>query len=259
MNLISKILISSIPMPDLNDHCTNVAKIITKENIDDLHLSSLTGILSANNAKLTLALNQERKNKHTRLLNKLDKRRDNNFRCLKGHTKADTYNEDEAIAETARQVHRIFENHGLTLYSESYEKESAQLESLFVDLDEADMQADLLLLGLVEKYDALKKAQSTFSDAYVERSADASKKVDIIPAYRMQKIVKQSLKLITDYINIMVNDQNVPFEQLAKAIDDLTDNMNKKIRAKSTTEHEKKKKNEPGKKNSPELRDKNVI
>ncbi len=242
MNLISKILTSSISMSDLNDHCTNVIKIITKENIDDLHLSSLTKTLSTKNAKLTLALNQERKNKYTRLLNKLDKGRDNRFRCLKGHTEADTFNESAAIAEAARRLYQIFENHGLTLYSESYAKESALLESLFVDLDETDMQADLLTLGLVETYEALIKAQNTFSDAYVERSADEAKKVEIIPAYRMQKIVKLGLKFVTDYTNIMVDEGNTPFEQLAKGIDDLTDKTNKKIRTQSTSNKEKKKK-----------------
>lgn len=247
MEFISDILVSSIQSPELNDHCTHVVGIVQKANITDPNLSGFTETLQAYNISLTEALNEERKNEFTDILFTLDGRRDNNYRCLKGHVLADAFNEDELIFAASKRIQRILKNHGLRLYSKSYEKESALLNALFMDLDKEPTQADLLLLGLSEKYAALKNAQSAFSTTYEERSTNASTKDTVIPAYIAQKDVKNSLELVTDYVNALANAGNEPFENLAKAIDDLVDNLNTKIRTRIAVNS---KKDETGEKNA---------
>lgn len=239
MNLITDVLISYILMTDLNDYCTHVVTITRDANIDDPYLIEINDSLSDENAKLTLALNQERKNEHTKVLGALDDKRDSDFKCLKTHVEADTFNDDITILNAAVRLYRIFENHGLSLYRESYTKESAQLESLFVELDEADNQADLQLLGLTGKYEILKASQSAFSAAFATRSIEAGKKEPIVPAYQIQKVVKETLKDMTDYINQKVRRKKAPYENLAIAIDDLTDNINKKTRGRITAMEKK--------------------
>lgn len=239
MHLITDILITYLLMTDLNDHCSHVVTITREANIDDPHLIEINESLSDENAKLTLALNQERQNEHTKVLGVLDDKRDSDYKCLKLHTQADTFNDNITILNAAVRVYRIFENHGLSLYKESYAKESAQLESLFVELDEADNQADLQLLGLVGKYENLKASQSAFSAAFAARSIEAGKKAPIVPAYQIQKVVKETLKDMTDYINQRVRRKKASYENLAIAIDDLTDNINKKTRSRITAKEKK--------------------
>lgn len=239
MDQITDILLSYIQSPELNDHSTHVVKLVQDSNIADPNLTKFNETLSAENIKLTQALNRERKSKFTGLLAALDNRRDNNFKCLKGHTEADTFNEDSVISAAAKRIFRIFENHGLRLFALSYERESAALNSLFMDLDTDAMQADLAILGLVDKYAATKNAQIAFSTAYEERSADASTKDTIIPAYLSHRSVKKSLKTVTDYINMLVHAGNESFAPLARAIDDLTKIINQKIRTRIANDSDK--------------------
>lgn len=240
MDQITDILLSSIQSSELNSHSTDVVTMVQDANIEDPALTKFKEKLSAVNNNLTLALNQEKKSKFTGILETLDDKRDNNFRCLKGHAEADTFNEDGIISAAADRIVRILENHGLRLYALSYEKESSALHSLFIDLDTDVMQADLATLGLTDKYIALKNAQTTFSAAYLERSADASTKDTIIPAYLSRRSVKKSLKTVTDYINLMVNSGDASFVPLAKAIDDLTKIINQKIRTRLEAGRDKK-------------------
>jgi hypothetical protein len=244
MSHISEVLSSYIDFSELNDHSTSVVKLVQDSDVVDPTLTGLTDTLSTENDSLTLAIRQERKNKYTELLKTQDNRRDNWFKCLKGHALADINCPDFPIATAAQSVYRIISNHGVNLHVESYERESALLESLFKDLDKESMQAHLVTIGLITKYEALKVAQREFKATYLERSTTESAKEPIVAASIVHKSVKHSLKLVTDYINIMVSAKKAPYEPLAKAIDHLVDNINKKIRARIAAGRKKEEEND---------------
>lgn len=239
MQLIPDLLNSAILNSELNNHGSNVVKVIRDANIADETLNELTDALEADNDELTLALKQERQNEFTVSLRKLDDRRDNGFKCFKGHVKADAFRLNDTIANAANVIYRIIKNHGVTLYHESYEQESALLESLFKELDEAPMQQELVVLGLTTVYEELKQAQSNFNVTFVERSTNAPNKDLLIAASRAHKPVKHLLGLLTQYINVKVDRKNAPFEALAVSIGDLVDNINQKIRTRKTVNSEK--------------------
>lgn len=242
MSQISNILISSITNKELNDHSSKVVKIVQSKNIKDAKLTGFTERLSANNKELKVALNKERKSVFTPLLRAVDGKRDHWFRCLVGHVHADLIRPVVDISEAAKRIYQIIENHGLQLYAGSYEEESAQLESLFVDLDKAPQQKDLGKLGAVDVYEGLKQAQDDFNETYVERINSVSENERIIAASYIQKTVKHDLELVIRYIDVMVSAEEASFEKLALAIDELTEKMNQKIRTRSTAEAKKKKK-----------------
>lgn len=239
MQLIPDLLNSSIQNAELNNHGSNVIKVIEDANVADDTLIELKDALAVDNEQLTLALNQDRQNEFTVTLRTLDDLRDDGFKCLKRHVLADTTLLNVAIANSAKAVYRIIKNHGLMLYRDSYEKESALLESLFKDLDEVPMQQELVTLGITTVYEELKQAQSNFNDTYVSRSITAPNKDLLIAASRAHKPVKHSLELLTQYINVMVNRKKAPFEALAVAIGDLVDNINQKIRTRESGKSDK--------------------
>lgn len=239
---ISDLINSSITNKELNDHSSKVIKIVQSKNIEDAKLIGFTERLSVDNITLKIALNHERKSVFTSLLRSLDGTRDHWFRSLVGHVHADLIRPVVDISKAAKRIYQIIRNHGLQLNAGSYEEESAQLESLFVDLDKAPQQEDLDKLGMVDVYEGLKQAQNDFNETYVERINSVSEKERIIAASYIQKTVKHDLELVTQYIDVMVSAEEAPFEKLALAIDELTEKMNQKIRTRSTAEAKKKKK-----------------
>lgn len=241
MSQISNLLISSITNKELNDHSSKVVKIVQSNNIEDAKLTGFTETLSGNNKELKVSLNKERKSVFTPLLRAVDGKRDHWFRCLVGHVHADLIRPVVEISEAAKRIYQIIKNHGLQLYAGSYEEESAQLESLFVDLDKTPQQEDLGKLGKVDVYEGLKQAQNNFNETYVERINSVSEREQIIAASYIQKTVKHDLELVIRYIDVMVSAEEVSFEKLARAIDELTEKMNQKIRTRSTAEAKKKK------------------
>lgn len=254
MTQVTELLGSYIDYSELNDHSTSVVEVVRDSGVEDPTLTEITDTLSTENDSLSVAIKQERKSKYTELLKILDKLRDNWYKCLKGHALADISCPDFPIAVAAQSVFRIIKNHGVNLHNKSYEKQSALLESLFKDLDKAPMQAHLETLALVTKYKALKAAQKEFKTTYLERSTTESVKEPVIAASIVQKIVKNSLELVIDFINIniMVSTKKASFEPLAKAVDHLVDNINTKIRARITAENKKKEEKERSKKNHDE-------
>lgn len=239
MQFIPKLINSLILNSELNNHGSNVVKIIQDANIEDETLNELTDELVVENDKLTLALKKELQNEFTATLRRLDDLRDNGFVCLRGHVKADTTRLNDTIAKAANVIYRIFKNHGLTLHRKSYEQESALLESLFKELDKADMQQELVVLGLTAVYEELKQAQSNFHNNFVLRSASAPNVEELIAASRAHKPVKRLLGLLTQYINVKVDRKKAPFEALAVSIGDLVNNINQKIRTRKTINSEK--------------------
>lgn len=239
MPLIPNLLNSSIHNSELNNHGANVVKIIGDANVEDETLNELKDELEAENDQLTLALKKERQNEFTVTLRTLDDLRDNGFKCLIRHVKADTTRLNDTITNSANVIYRIIKNHGVMLYHESYEKESALLISLFKDLDEAPMQEELVVLGLTVVYEELKQAQSNFNETYVGRSTNAPNRELLIAASRAHKPVKRTLKLLTQYINVKADRKKAPFEALAVSIGDLVDNINQKIRIRKSTNIEK--------------------
>jgi hypothetical protein len=242
MSHISNLITSSIEDKELHDHCSSVIKIVLGQNLEDAKLSKFTERLVEDNKDLKVALNRERKSPFTNLLRTQDDVRDNWFRCLTGHVRADLLRPVEEVAKAAKRTFRILQNHGLLLYRGSYEKESTQLESLFEDLDKAPQQEDLGKLGMIEVYGALKQAQKEFSKTYVERINDLAEKERLVAASYVQKKVKHELGVLIQYIDVMVSGEEASFDKLAKALDELTEQMNKKIRARLTAEAKKKEK-----------------
>lgn len=258
MTQITELLVSYIDYTELNDHSASVVEVVRESGIEDPTLTEVTDMLSTENDSLSVAIKQERKNKYTALIKALDNLRDNWYTCVKGHVMSDISCPEFPFADAALRVFRILKNHGLNLHTKGYEKQSALLESLFTDLDKAPMQAHLATLGLVAKYEALKAAQKEFKSTYLERSTSESVKEIVIAASIVQKIVKDSLELVINYINIstMVSSKKALFEPLAIAVDHLVDNINTKIRARITAENnkreEKKDEKKHGKKNDDE-------
>lgn len=242
MKHISELSTSYIENKELHDHCSSVVKIVQGKNIEDPKLSKFTERLAEDNKGLKIALNLERKSPFTLQLKTLDDMRDDWFKCLTGHVRADLLRPLQDVAKAAKRIYRFFRIHGLRLYAGSYEKESTQLESLFEDLDKTPQQEDLGKLGMIEVYAALKQAQQEFSDTYVERINNLAEKERIVAASYTQKKVKHELGVLLQYIDVMVSGEEPSFDKLAKAIDELTEQMNKKIRTRITSEAKKKEK-----------------
>lgn len=242
MEHIANLITSAIENKELHDHSSSVIKIVQGKNIEDPTLSKFLERLAEDNEELKIALNLERKSPFTLKPKTLDDVRDEWFKCLAGHIRADRTRPVIEISKAAKRIFQKLKNHGLMLYAGSYEKESTQLESLFEELDKAPMQEDLAKLGMVEVYAGLKQAQQEFSTTYVERINDLAEKDRIVAASYVQKKVKHELGVLLQYIDVMVSGEEASFVKLAKALDELTEQMNKKIRARSAAQAKKKEK-----------------
>lgn len=162
---------------ELNTFAKRVITLIKKHvKINVGTIAKIIILLEAANEKLTNSLNTSFKTEHKNILKKLDKLRDNAFRALRDVIEGCARRLNDDFNLHANKLKAIFETHGWTLYDDPYAVESSKLNSLIKDLETADSQASLQILGYIAWFNELKEAQLNFEDAFQNKANDDSKK-----------------------------------------------------------------------------------
>ena len=127
---------------------------------------------------------------------------------LTGHIEAGLRRRSKpAYQEACKRLMAIVNQNGRALYSYSYNKQTATLESFFDDLDNDQSRADLETINATEWLKELKAANEAFKKAYAERVKQETSK-DVPTNEAALKLLKPSIdSLFTVITAYYINGQ----------------------------------------------------
>lgn len=168
---------------EFTNHVLNMAKTANLEKIKPL-IAPLEAAYKAENE----ALNQPRTLDGTAELVELDEERDRAFRMFQTMLDARKYEKSKDLVKTARAVQSIVDRYP-NLAEANYDKESAMIDNLIDDLNEAEAKAWVTELALAEAIKRLDEGNKAFRARTQQRLAkgEASGMADV-----------KKLRLITD-------------------------------------------------------------
>ncbi|WP_436516095.1 DUF6261 family protein [Ekhidna sp. To15] len=122
------------------------------------------------------AVGTSRKLSGTKSVTEADDKRDDSFEALKWAIKGGMKRTNSAVSEAAERLYAVLEKNGLDLAKLPYDEETAALQALFRDLDQAEAQADLAAVYVMDCYNELKSHQADFEEAVSNRGEERTTK-----------------------------------------------------------------------------------
>jgi Family of unknown function (DUF6261) len=230
-------LATNVRVTELNSVADIIITEYKKANISsDAFLTGIIEELQALNAKLTEAINRIKAESN---LAEKDELRDSKVRAVNYLTKGFVHHPDITINTAAKIIDEVIYHYGIKLVKESYATESSLIESLLIDLSNADLQASIALLpGLSELIDQLRAAQTIFEEAQVifekEKAEEGNK--ENASDIKQKVIVIINEKLIV-YLRAMVLVNEAMYGKFVRTVAQTIDDVNTIIKKrKKTTE-----------------------
>lgn len=204
-NLTSSILTSD----ELSTLINRIVAECIQNNADDLQMQRLTAFLLQQNQTLTDSLFAVRKSPHTALLLEKDDHRDEVFKGLRNFITAHLYHPREEVRQASVQLHELIKKHGFGLYRFGYQKESAAINSLLMELAKPNYAEMITKLGANDWVKALISAQADFEKCYSNRVAEEGKEI-VEPSTEMRKLAIESLEKLLMYIETQLFISETP-------------------------------------------------
>ncbi len=211
---------------------SNVLSIFTELDIEKLRLKPQLGGLNASFNILKAQYKAERGNKITRTIVNLDRARDLLFvatrNILLQHAQA---HPDERLRPKAQALLEVIEKHGADLYKKSYQEQTVGMKDI---TDHIDKNIGLISMikdfNLQHYYHALKEANKTFNEKYLERNkAYADQPKDGLKDLRIDGEDKFDKLVQRINAHIILADDPSAYQELADKIDRLVATYQKAV------------------------------
>ena len=225
-----EIPLSKATVAETSDLAVNASKIITKHAIEDAYLTLLGTELGNTGSEMESSIATSRKKQLTEELAAADDKRDNGFNALKSFTEGYIKWGIEAYAPYAIKVWDVIKRHGLALDKESYEEQSALMESLFIDLEKAELTEAITILKQEEIVAYTKQSHIDFAALYQQSLEVEAGKEIVTSATKLKKGALLKLTNVANYLNAVVNAKPDVYGAIQAEMAELVNNVNKKIR-----------------------------
>ena len=218
----------------INDCVTDCLTILNPLDFT-AHTYLQTAIEEVNqeNNKLSLAIGTVHSSKFAEILGSADNTRDRLLRGLNLVTKASTLREEKLVSASATEVYRVLKAHGLDLHRQSYQSESAGIDSLVNELNSEKMKATLDILPESKAFlNELNMANEQFKSEF-EKSMTHKSEMDKLTAPSTQKKTVRHIfnNKVIRFLNMMTEVDAETFVPIAKKLAPYTEKIN--ITAKS--------------------------
>lgn len=204
-NLTSSILTSD----ELSTLINRIIAECTQSNINDVQMQRLVTLLQEENQALTNSLFAVRKSPFTALLLEKDDHRDEIFKGLRNFISAHLYHPQEDVKQASVQIHELIKKHGYGLYRFGYQKESAAINSLLLELAKPNYVEMVKKTGASDWVIALTAAQNDFEQCYTKRVAEEGKAI-VEPSTEMRKLAIENLEKLLMYIETQLFISETP-------------------------------------------------
>jgi hypothetical protein len=138
---------------------------------------------------------------------------------------------DDTKNDAAKALLAIIRSQGYSLYKGGQKQMSSILNSLFAVLDQAENVERIVLLGLTEVYDDLKKAESTFVNAMGDKAAQLAL-LEALPKAR-RGLIDSFADLLAD-VALKAQAEPEKYGPVSAGIEELIDGVNAGARARKT-------------------------
>ena len=212
------------------DLALNTAQTVSNASIEDTYLAGLSEKLNSKGEQMQTSIAAKRSKEKTQELANLDDKRDNLFAALKLFLRGYLNWDNNGNLIHAQKLYDVVKKHGLGINTESYEAQSALLESLLSEYKKPEMQASIAHLTLTELVGEIESAQKAFGSLFLESASIEGNKEEVRAASTIKKDVKQNFKAIADYLNAMQQARPDVYAGLAASIAELVNSLNNKIK-----------------------------
>jgi hypothetical protein len=188
------------------------------------------------NQKLSLAIGTVRSSKFALILEDADNMRDRLLMGLTQVTKASLLREEKLIADNATEVYRIIKAHGLDLKRQSYQSESAGIDSLVNELSSDKMKAIIDTLPESKAFlQELISANEQFKSDFEKSMAHKSEFEKLNSPSIQKKLIRNLFNTkIVRFVNMMADVDPVTFAPIAKQLAPYTEKINTTAKARKS-------------------------
>lgn len=215
MEVIKEVRLMSLPNDLYVQFMTDVKAAIEKYTADALRISKCKTAFDTAFERLDEAYQMQRKNNLTADLKELDAKRDDDYRCLRLHSEADTYNPDPDKRAKAVKVWNRIDAYG-NIARLGLRAESARLTDMGKELLKAPLSDYVTELGYMPILTALIEA----NDNYVEMSQlrSDSKKAQVLNATRDARLaLDDTYRDVVTAVNAQVAYQSLVDEETSSS------------------------------------------
>ncbi len=200
----------------------------------DTYLSPIIKKTSATNTLLIEAL--KRLKVYSQMAEK-DDVRDMSIKALFKLVEGYIYIPIAELKEAALVVYNVLEQYGLSIQSEDYTEESANIESLLNDLNKPNiLLAIAKLQGVSEILTAVSAAQNDFENLVLQQAEGESVKNDLASASQLKKeSIADINNNLMGYMNTMAKVNPDTYEATAKTIAELIEKNNDLVKRRRKT------------------------
>ncbi len=226
--MISKIIVHS-RTTEINGVCTRIINAYENyNNKRDVHLRSI--IIKLKSIASTLSDVVELLNGDS-LLEDKDLFRDNAIRDFYYLIQGFLYHPQKNTRNAAGIILDIFNRHGLGIFTKSYGVKTSIINAILMELSKPEFIIyEILLSGVVDAINKIKKTQSDFESSYLNIDKDKLLGFNFESASSLNK---KAIKIINGrlvpYLNGMVSVDKENYEEFAKIIDKIIIDNNTKL------------------------------
>ena len=222
--------LSHATVAETSDLAVNASKIITKHAIEDVYLTQLGTELSASGNEMANAIATSQKKQLTEQLAAADDKRDSGFNAIKLFTEGYIKWNNDAYTPYALKIWDVIKRHGIALDKESYEEQSALMESLFIDLEKVELTEAITVLKQEEVVAYTKQSHVDFAALYQQSLELEAGKEIVTSATKLKKGTLVTLNSLAGYLNAIINAKPDVYGAIQAEIAELVNNVNQKIR-----------------------------
>ncbi|MGE4289701.1 MAG: DUF6261 family protein [Salinivirgaceae bacterium] len=224
-------LVKSATVAEITDVSGVVASAISEAALGDTHLDTRVQDLSQLNTDMLKGMAKGKTKELSAPLNDADSLRDNLLRALIHFLKALIFWNKPETAPAAELLMAEIKKQGTGLSYLSQEKESAHIDALLQAFQSPALAQALVSTNLVSLNNDLSQAQQGYKNLYQESAALESQKGEIAAASSLRNQLRESLKKVIDYLNVMQEVDTATYSPLALHLAEVIEGLNEKIRA----------------------------
>jgi len=227
--MIDKLMYSS-RTTEVDAASMRIVAAFKKSNLNtDSHLTGIFASLETGSASLTGAINRIKIESE---LEAKDEIRDDLLRALHYLLLGFAHHPDNTIKEAALKVSAVFDKYGLGIVNESYASESSLVNSLLMDLGQADLQDAIAALpGFDAVHTALKDAESVFEQTRIayeeEKAKEGTKENATVVKKEVLDIINNKLVL---YLRAMMQVDETLYGDFGRTIAQVIADSNEAVK-----------------------------
>lgn len=213
---------------ELVNVASNAGSAIDKAALNDDYLSIENQHMKENIAQMVLGKATDRGKVLREAYTKADGLRDGSMISFTFSLKSFAHGNDEEKAEMAQKVLKTIRKYG-NVQVASFETETAQLDSMLLELKQPELAGMLTALNLGGIVAELETNQNSFKALFSQSAVSEAEKKEILAPTKLRKQTLEQLNTMVDYLNIRLRYHKDTYGALAAEIAELINGLNAKI------------------------------